>query len=109
MAANSGAAHGAGGRTRAAGSSTGRVDDGESVADRNEALQPLAVDARGAAALANVSRAHWLRQHSTGRVPAPVKIGRRTLWVVESLRTWFALGCPTRDEFEARVNGGGPR
>ena len=50
--------------------------------------EPLAVDDRGAAALVGVSRAHWRRLAAAGRVPAPFRLGRRTLWSVERLRAW---------------------
>lgn len=84
-------------------SSAGEHCDARIVVERSSALQPpLAVDAPRAAELAGVSRALWWRLHAAGRVPAPVRIGPRTLWVVATLERWFALGCPDRAAFEAR-------
>jgi predicted DNA-binding transcriptional regulator AlpA len=55
-----------------------------------------------AAAFCGVSEATWWRQHSAGKVPAPVKIGRRTLWDRDELRAWLAAGCPDRKTWQAR-------
>ena len=54
--------------------------------------EPLAVDDRGAAVLLGISRAHFRRLAATGRVPAPFRLGRRTLWAVDRLRTWVRDG-----------------
>jgi predicted DNA-binding transcriptional regulator AlpA len=69
----------------------------------------LLVAAVDAAALCGVSRATWLRQHSAGRVPAPVRIGRRTLWRLDELRAWIDAGCPDRDTWQTiRTTGRRP-
>ena len=62
---------------------------------------PLLVDARGAAALCGVSRAHWLALNSSGRVPMPVRLGRRVLWRVLELTAWSEAECPARDRWQA--------
>jgi predicted DNA-binding transcriptional regulator AlpA len=71
---------------------------------------PLLVDAREAAALCGVSRAHWLALNSSGRVPMPVRLGRRVLWPVAELTAWIEAGCPARDRWTAlrqsRTRGG---
>ena len=84
-------------------------DDKRNVALDVRELQPLAVGASGAAHLANVSRAHWHRLNATGRTPASMKLGRRTLWSVDDLRAWIALGAPSRDRFEALRKRGSAR
>ena len=58
---------------------------------------PLLVDAREAAALCGIGRSLWLGLHSAGRVPLPVRLGRRVLWRREELAGWIAAGCPGRD------------
>lgn len=65
----------------------------------SESLQNiLLVDAAGAAKRLSISRAHFLAQHSSGKIgPLPVKLGRRTLWGVEALRAWVNAGCPDRE------------
>lgn len=41
--------------------------------------------------------------NSSGRIPRPIHLGRRTLWSVEELRVWVAAGSPGRDRGSARV------
>jgi predicted DNA-binding transcriptional regulator AlpA len=62
---------------------------------------PLLVDAREAARLCGVSRATWWALHSSGRVPLPVRLGRRTLWAAMELTAWTESGCPPRDRWQA--------
>ena len=62
---------------------------------------PLLVDAHEAARLCGVCRAHWLRMHSAGRVPMPVRLGRCVRWNVDELKRWSAAGCPGRDRWQA--------
>jgi predicted DNA-binding transcriptional regulator AlpA len=71
------------------------VTDGNGVT-----LEPILLDARGAAKLAGVSRATWYRLHSSGRCPSPVRLGARVLWRLEELREWARAGCPSRARWE---------
>jgi predicted DNA-binding transcriptional regulator AlpA len=73
-------------------------------------LQPLQVSAKVAAPLAGVSVATWWRLHAAGKVPAPAKLGGRTLWRVDELREWVAAGCPARAVWDAQrlATGHGP-
>jgi predicted DNA-binding transcriptional regulator AlpA len=64
-------------------------------------VTPLLVDAREAAALCGIGRTLWLQLASAGRVPMPVRLGRRTLWRAEELAEWVAAGCPARDRWTA--------
>ena len=50
---------------------------------------PLAVDAKRAAELVGISRAHFLRLVASKRAPAGILLGRRRLWPVEHLRAWI--------------------
>jgi excisionase family DNA binding protein len=68
---------------------------------------PLLVDAREAAALTGISRSHFLALNSSGRVPQPVRLGRRTLWRREELAAWIEAGCPSRDRWQALKGGTG--
>jgi predicted DNA-binding transcriptional regulator AlpA len=61
---------------------------------------PLAVSAAAAAALVGISRGHWLRLCSAGRVPEPVRLGRCVRWNVDELKRWIEAGCPGRDVWE---------
>ena len=57
-------------------------------------LQPLLVDDDGASAVLGVSRGHFLKMLASGRIDiVPVKLGRRRLYSVPSLRAWVEQGC----------------
>lgn len=47
------------------------------------------------------SVASWWRDLAAGRIPAPVKLGGRTLWRADELRRWAEAGCPDRRTWEA--------
>jgi len=46
------------------------------------------------AARLKVNRATIYRHVSAGRMPAPLKLGRRTLWRAAELRAWVEAGMP---------------
>jgi predicted DNA-binding transcriptional regulator AlpA len=71
------------------------------------AERPLLLDARAAARLCGVSRSHFLAMHSAGKVPLPVRLGRRTLWRGAELAAWIEAGCPARDRWTS-MKGGRP-
>ena len=64
--------------------------------------ESLLVSATVAARLCGVSRAAWWSLHAAGRVPLPVRLGRRTLWRRAELEAWTAAGCPPRDNWVAQ-------
>jgi predicted DNA-binding transcriptional regulator AlpA len=53
-----------------------------------------------AAALLGIGRTLLWGLHNSGRLPLPVKLGRRTLWNFEELKAWTAAGCPARQKWE---------
>jgi predicted DNA-binding transcriptional regulator AlpA len=65
-------------------------------------VEPLLVPAGVAGPMCGRSEASWWRDHAAGRIPAPVRLGGRTLWRVQELREWVADGCPPRREWETR-------
>jgi predicted DNA-binding transcriptional regulator AlpA len=70
------------------------------------AVPPLLVPAGVAGPMCGRSEASWWRDHAARRVPAPVKLGGRTLWRTQELREWVESGCPDRRTWEAlRSNG----
>ena len=74
-------------------------------------LEPLLVGAREAGRLCGRSEASWWRDHAAKRIPAPIRLGGRTLWRVQELREWVEAGCPDRKTWEAiraRGKGGWP-
>jgi predicted DNA-binding transcriptional regulator AlpA len=66
----------------------------------------LLIPADVAGPMCGRSEASWWRDHAVGRVPAPVKLGGRTLWRVQELRAWVAAGCPLRMAWEALLAQG---
>jgi predicted DNA-binding transcriptional regulator AlpA len=63
---------------------------------------PLLMPDHEAARLCGISRATWHRLKARKKVPAPVKLGGRTLYRRADVELWVRLGCPDRRELEAR-------
>ena len=71
-------------------------------------IVPLLLSAKSAAKLCGVSRSHFLAMHSAGRVPLPVRLGRRVLWRSGELAEWIEAGCPARERWQnMRISSGG--
>jgi predicted DNA-binding transcriptional regulator AlpA len=67
------------------------------------ARKPFLLRASQAAKLCGVSLRTWRTWDSAGRIPAPVRIGSRSVfWRADELRAWVAAGCPRRADWEAR-------
>jgi predicted DNA-binding transcriptional regulator AlpA len=68
----------------------------------------LLVPAEMAGSMCGRSEASWWRDHAAGRIPAPIRLGGRTLWRVQELRDWVEAGCPDRQIWQAlrRQKGG---
>ena len=62
--------------------------------------EPLLLDAAGLARLLSVSRSALYQWLASGRVPSPVKLGRRALWRLDEIRRWVAAGCPPRSRWK---------
>src|SRR6516225_1714104 len=74
------------------------------------AIESLLVPANVAGPLCGRSEASWWRDHAAKRIPAPIRLGGRTLWRVQELREWVEAGCPDRKTWEAiRARGKGGR
>jgi predicted DNA-binding transcriptional regulator AlpA len=72
------------------------------AARRRRELSPLVVDADGLASLLNCS-VRTVRAHDTsGKLPAPLRIGGRVVWREVEIRAWVNAGAPDRVEWEAR-------
>jgi predicted DNA-binding transcriptional regulator AlpA len=73
-------------------------------------VEALLVPADVAGPLCGRSEASWWRDHAAKRIPAPIRLGGRTLWRVQELREWVEAGCPDRKTWEAiRARGKGGR
>jgi len=66
--------------------------------------QPLLVDAVGAAKLLSISPEYLWQLDRDGKIPLPIKLGRRKLWSVEELKQWVDDGCLRRDKNEKAVS-----
>lgn len=58
----------------------------------------LLIDKREAADLFGVSEGTVFGWMKSGRMPAPIRIGRAVRWGYEELRAWVAAGCPPQNE-----------
>ena len=60
----------------------------------------LLLTARQAAEVCGKSLRTWRTWDSLGLVPAPIRIGRSTMWATRELRQWVHAGCPARNEWD---------
>lgn len=74
------------------------------VGKRRRKLSPLVVDARRLSRLLCAGLRTIRCWDTTGKLPAPIRIGGRVVWRVDEIRKWLAAGAPNRDEWEARRN-----
>ena len=58
--------------------------------------EPLLLDVAGLTRQLSVSRSALYQWLASGRLPSPVKLGRRVLWRLDEIRQWVAEGCPSR-------------
>jgi len=71
------------------------------MAGEPQTLQPLLLSAAETAALLGISRSAFYSLLSSGRMPLPVRLGRRALWRRDLLELFVAWNCPPRDKFLA--------
>ena len=72
-------------------------------------IAPLLIPDTVAAALAGVSRAHWQRLRSAGKLPPSIKLGRKVLWRRLEIEEWIATGCPDAKVWAAMQAAAGRR
>jgi predicted DNA-binding transcriptional regulator AlpA len=70
----------------------------EKKAVEKPSAEPLLVSAEVAARISGRSVASWWRDRAAGRTPAPIRLGGRTLWRIDEIRAWIAVGCPDRQK-----------
>jgi excisionase family DNA binding protein len=64
----------------------------------------LIVDAAEAAELIGIARSTFWKLHSSGRTPAPLRLGGRVVrWRRDELAAWVAAGCPPREKWKYPV------
>lgn len=64
-------------------------------------ITPLAIDGDDLAPTLGISPRHVETLHASGRLPRPVWLGKRRLWVVDEIRSWLAAGAPPREQWDA--------
>ena len=73
---------------------------------RRRKLSPLVADAKRLAKLLDGGKRTVATLHAAGKLPAPVRVGGRVVWIIAEIRAWLAAGAPNRDEWEARKAAG---
>ncbi len=77
----------------------------ENKMSSKDLVDPLLVDARKAASMCGIGRTLWYDLGSAGRLPKPIRLGRRLLWRVDEIKAWIAAGCPGRSLWEQMYKG----
>ena len=69
-------------------------------------IEPLLLSAAEAAKTLGISIRLLQSLNSSGRLPLPVRLGRRCLWSREELADWIRCGSPSREKWvQMRSNG----
>jgi predicted DNA-binding transcriptional regulator AlpA len=69
-----------------------------------QTIEPILVNATGAARLLSVSRSKFYQMNSAGLVPMPIYLGGCARWSIEEIRGYVRAGCPGREQWNA-ING----
>lgn len=71
-----------------------------------ERVQPTLLSIADLATLLGVSSRHVERMDVSGRMPAPVRLGRSKRWRRTEIESWIVAGCPDRAAWRAAKKGG---
>lgn len=55
-------------------------------------------DSRALADVLGVSERHLRKLHASGKLPAPIRLGRCLRWSRQLIDEWISRGCPARDQ-----------
>jgi len=58
------------------------------------------LSAADCARMCHISKRQWFRLNSSGKIPAPVRIGGSVRWRQSDIEHWLDLCCPDRQTFE---------
>lgn len=72
-------------------------------ARKRRRLSPLVVDARRLAKLLCAGIRTVRTWDAAGKLPAPIRIGGRVVWLVSEIRAWLEAGAPDRETWAAIV------
>jgi excisionase family DNA binding protein len=64
-----------------------------------QTVEPLLLSAVEAAKTLGISVRLLQALNSSGRLPLPVRLGRRCLWAREELADWIRSGSPSREKW----------
>lgn len=60
----------------------------------------LLINALDSADMCGVGKSQWYALVAAGKAPAPIKLGRKSLWRKDELKEWIGAGCPVRKIWE---------
>lgn len=64
------------------------------------------LSAKALAKMLSLSKRQIFRLNSSGRIPAPIKIGGSVRWSAQEISTWLAASAPDRRTWEAMKSTG---
>ena len=64
--------------------------------------QDKLLSAEAVGKMLSLSRRQIFRLNSSGKIPAPIRIGGAVRWSEETIRRWLSYGAPDKKTFEAR-------
>jgi excisionase family DNA binding protein len=65
-----------------------------------QTIEPLLLSSDEAAKTLGISIRLLQSLNSSGRLPLPVRLGRRCLWSREELTEWIRYGSPSREKWQ---------
>ena len=63
--------------------------------------QDILLSAESVGKMLSLSRRQIFRLNSSGKIPAPIRIGGAVRWSEQTIRGWLGYGAPDRKTFEA--------
>lgn len=68
--------------------------------ENNNDVSPVLLDYKQSAQLCGIKKSLWYNLNSGGRIPKPIRLGKRALWARDELIEWIGAGCPSREKWE---------
>jgi prophage regulatory protein len=73
----------------------------------NTQIAEKLLTAQAVGEMLSLSKRQIFRLDSSGRIPAPIRIGGSVRWAESTILTWLQAGAPDRKTFEAMQQTGG--
>jgi predicted DNA-binding transcriptional regulator AlpA len=70
--------------------------------DEHKNQTPQLLSAKALGQRLSLSKRQIFRLNSSGKIPAPLRIGGAVRWSANTIGEWLKMGAPTRKESEAR-------